>query len=109
LPSERLSVLQTLHDNGVKTFVSFEPVIDPRQALTLMKVSMPFVNTYKIGKINNYGGIDKKINWTDFLQQALDILRPAGKAIYIKHDLRQAAPSIKLYGNEVLPDEHNVS
>ena len=106
-PAERLDTLRVLHETGIRTFASFEPVIIPEQSLNLMRKGIEFIDVYKVGKINNFQGIDKKINWKDFLQKTLDILRNAGKQIYIKHDLRMAAPNIKLYGNEVLPDEHN--
>lgn len=108
LPKERLEVLKVLHDEGIKTFASFEPVIIPQQSLNLMEQSLDFIDIYKVGKLNNYRGLDKCIDWTDFLIKTLEILRPAGKQIYIKHDLRQCAPSVRLYGNEVLPDEHCV-
>ena len=45
---------------------------------------------------------------TDFLEKTVELLRSNKKSFYIKHDLRLAAPSVKLYGNEVLSDEHNV-
>lgn len=106
-PQERLDVLKQLHENGTKTFASFEPVIIPAQSLNLIQQSLDYIDIYKIGKINNYQGLDKAIDWTAFLQSCLDILRPAGKQFYIKHDLRVAASSIRLYGNEVLSDEHN--
>lgn len=108
LPEERLEVLRILHDEGIKTFASFEPVIAPEQSLNLMRRSLDFVDVYKVGKLNNYKGLDKTINWTDFLEKTVDILRSAGKGFYIKHDLRICAPSVRLYGNECLPDEHNV-
>lgn len=109
MPAERLEVLRELHKNGVRTFASFEPVIIPEQSLNLMQQGLDCIDVYKVGKINNFRGIDKTIDWTAFLQQTIDILRTAGKEFYIKHDLRVAAPSVRLYGNEVLPDEHNVS
>lgn len=108
LPSERLEVLKTLHDAGIKTFASFEPVIKPDQSLTLMEVGLDCIDTYKVGKLNNYKGLDKKIDWADFLIKSLDILRGAQKRVYIKQDLRKAAPGVLLYGNEMSPDEHNV-
>jgi len=108
LPADRLFALEELQRAGVKTFASFEPVIKPYQSLRMMEQGLGFIDVYKVGKLNNYMGFDKGIDWTAFLQNTLDILRPAGKQIYIKHDLRLAAPSIRLYGNEVLPDEHNV-
>lgn len=106
--SERLEVLKILHDNGIRTFASFEPVIDPVQSLHLMEQSLDFVDVYKVGKLNNYRGLDKLVDWTDFLEKTVSLLRENKKSFYIKHDLRLAAPSVKLYGNEVLPDEHNV-
>ena len=106
-----MDVLKELHKKGIRTFASFEPVIDPEESLKLIKQTIKdnSVDTYKIGKLNNYMDIDKGIDWTDFLERCLAILRPTGKRIYIKYDLRQAASSIKLYGNEMLPDEHNVT
>lgn len=108
MPEERLEVLRTLHDNGIRTFASFEPVIIPEQSLNLMEQSLNFIDVYKIGKLNNYRGIDKLVDWTDFLEKTVDLLRGNGKSFYVKYDLRRAAPSVKLYGNEILPDEHNV-
>lgn len=110
-PAERLEALKILHDNGIRTFASFEPVIEPAESLKLIEQTLKdnSVDTYKIGKLNNYLGLDKKIDWTKFLQDCLDLLRPSGKRIYIKYDLRQAASEIKLYGNEILPDEHNIA
>lgn len=108
LPAERLSTLKTLHDEGIRTFASFEPVIDPEQSLNLMRKSLDFVDIYKVGKINRFKGLDKTIDWTDFLSRAVDILRDAGKPFYVKQDLRQAAPSVKLFGSEVMADDMNV-
>jgi len=109
MPDDRLETLKTLHDEGIRTFASFEPVINPVQSLNLIRKSLEFIDVYKIGKINNFQGLDKTIEWKEFLLEALNILRPAGKQVYIKHDLRKAAADVKLYENEVLPDEHNVT
>ena len=106
-PEERLETLRILHDNGIRTFASFEPVIIPEQSLHLMEQGLDCIDVYKVGKLNNYMGLDKKIDWTDFLEKTVALLRANKKAFYVKYDLRQAAPSVKLYGNEVLADEHN--
>lgn len=108
-PDERNEALQILFKNNIKTWASFEPVVIPEQSLNMIEMSIPFVDVYKIGKINNFGGIDKKIDWVDFLTKSIDILREHEKPFYIKKDLRVAAPSVKLYGNEVLQDEYNLS
>jgi len=99
-PADRLDALKTLHENGVTTWASFEPVIEPEESLALMRATLDFVDIYKVGKLNNYKGIDKKIDWTAFLKSALSILRPAGKRIYVKNDLAQNAPSVVLSKQE---------
>lgn len=107
LPEERLDVLRILHDEGIKTFASFEPVIKPEQSLALMEAGLDCIDTYKVGKLNNYKGLDKAINWTKFLVNTLEILR-GKKNLYIKQDLRKAAPGVFLLEDEIVPDKYNV-
>lgn len=111
LPIERLEMLKTLHDAGVPTFVSMEPVIDAEESLKLIRATLEddSVDIYKIGKLNNYRGLDKLVDWEDFLTRALEMIRPAKKRVYVKADLRRAAPGVMLYGNEVLMDDFFVS
>jgi DNA repair photolyase len=101
LPLDRLETLAHLHQEGIKTWASFEPVIDPVQSLELIKMTLPYIDTYKIGKVNNYNGRDEIINWKAFLERSLVILRPAQKQVYIKYDLRQSAPDVVLASTEV--------
>ncbi|MDR3293702.1 MAG: hypothetical protein LBT20_06365, partial [Clostridiales bacterium] len=107
-PNERLSVLKILHDDGIKTFASFEPVIEPAETIALMKETLRLdcVDTYLIGKLNNYMGMDKRVDWSNFLRDCLALLRPTGKAIYIKESLREAASDVKLTAVEQTPDKH---
>lgn len=109
MPAERLETLKVLKENNIITWASFEPVIDPEQSIEMIKNSLNYVNLYKIGKINNYKGLDKKINWNVFLQEVVEILRKNNKPFYVKYDLRQSANIIKLYGNECLMDEFLVN
>ena len=101
LPLERIETLKILKENNIKTWASFEPVIKPEQSLELIKITQNYVDAYKIGKINNYNGLDKNINWSEFLNKAITILRTGEWPFYIKKDLRNVAPEVKLYGNEV--------
>lgn len=103
-PFERIETLKKLKESDVYTWASFEPVIDPWQSINMMVKALPYVDHYKIGKINNYKGIDKNIDWAAFLNSTVEILR-GQKPFYIKQDLRRAAPGIQLFGNEVFPDE----
>ena len=87
LPEKRLNVLKTLHDNGIRTWSSFEPVIIPSQSLELMEKTLDFVDEYKIGKINHNIEIEKKIDWNDFLEKTVHLMRVNKKSFYIKDDL----------------------
>lgn len=105
-PDQRIEGLKILHKNGIKTFASFEPVIKPEQSLRLINKTLDIVDLYKIGKINNYKGIDKQIDWTDFLEKAVQMLRSSGKQFYIKKDLRDAAPLVNLRNIEIEQDKN---
>ena len=109
-PYERVDTLNRLHDAGIRTFASFEPVIDPKQSLNLMRVTAEesCVDVYKVGKLNNYNGLDKQTDWTDFLGKAVEILRGHGREFYVKEDLRRCAPTIELFGDETVADAHTV-
>lgn len=108
VPEHRYEMLREFHNAGIKTWASFEPVIDPSESLKAITKSLPFVDEYKIGKINKFESMDKTIDWKAFLKEVVFILRGNDKPFYIKYDLRQAAPYVKLYGNEVLEDEFNL-
>jgi len=109
LPLERLAMLLYMQGCRVATFASFEPVVDPAQTLYLIERTIEdnSVDTYKIGKLNHHPGAEG-VDWEAFLGQALEILRKYKKRIYIKQSLRQAAPGVRLFGNECLSDEHCV-
>jgi DNA repair photolyase len=107
LPQDRFDTLKKFHEQGVKTWASFEPVIDPVQSLKVIKRVVGYVDEFRLGKINQFEGLDKKINWSDdFLKPALEILRKAGKQIYVKHDLRKASPLVELSDDEVNCDNY---
>ena len=106
LPEERLETLKTLREAGIRTFASFEPVIEPAESLRIMERTLQddSVVHYKVGKLNNYKGLDKNHDWQGFLREALALLRPAGKQIYIKKCLRELAPDIALTEDEIDPE-----
>jgi len=109
LPGSRIMTLKTLHENGIKTWASFEPVIEPEESLKMIKATLRYCDEYKVGKLNNFGGLDKKIDWTAFLKEAVSILRASKKRFYIKKDLREAAPSIELSELETTADLHCIT
>jgi len=108
-PENRIVALEVLHKHGVKTWASFEPVIEPAESLEMIRKTLYCCDEYKIGKLNNYNKLDKDIDWTAFLEEAVSILRAADKEFYIKKDLRNAAPSIELTEREITADAHCVT
>lgn len=105
LPEDRLAMLRLFTAAGIRTWASFEPVVDPDQSLRMIRASLDVVGEYRLGKLNHYKGLDAGIDWAAYLSQAVALLREKGKSFYVKQDLREAAPSVRLYGNEVLMDE----
>jgi len=85
LPEERLLMLKGMHQEGVKTWVSIEPVMIPRQSLDMIQRSLEWVDHYKVGKLNH---VKNTTDWPRFLFEAVKILRAAGKPFYVKEDLR---------------------
>lgn len=110
LPQERLETLKILHENGIKTFASFEPTIEPEESLKLIKFTLEnnSVDHYKIGKINNFGSADKWQDWKKYLSDCISLLRPTKKQVYYKYCLRKLAPEIELTDAEKNPDEYVV-
>lgn len=110
LPNERLETLKILHENNIKTFASFEPTIEPEESLKLIRATLNdnSVDHYKIGKINNYKSADKWQDWSKYLQDCVELLRPSGKQVYYKFCLRKLAPNIQLTKEEKNPDEYIV-
>lgn len=98
--SDRLAALESMHDAGIKTFASIEPVINPVESLRVIAASLPFVDQYKIGKLNHNKEIESKIDWPKFLSDSLSLVREYGKEVYVKEDLRIAAPNVVLSKNE---------
>ena len=88
-PQERLAVLDQLHGQGVQTWASIEPVIDPVESLAMIRASVACVDAYKVGKLNHAAS---KTDWRSFGMAAVDLIRAAGKRVYVKADLRPFMP-----------------
>jgi len=87
LPKERFEILKIMHDNGIKTWASMEPVIYPDQSLEIMELTSNYIDAYKIGKLNHFKKHEEKFDWTKFLTDSVNIMRKNNKEFYIKKDL----------------------
>jgi len=86
--NDRLDILKKAHKAGIFTWVSLEPVINPKQALIVIKTAYKYVNFWKVGKLNHMKEYECKVNWTNFLVDAEGILKKYNAKYYIKNDLR---------------------
>ncbi len=76
---------------GIKTWISFEPVVRPRMVIDLLRAvpSTPaslFVDKVMIGKLNHR---TLKIDWAEFGRRAESVCRELGIDYYIKESLRK--------------------
>lgn len=85
---DRIRTLQEAHEKGIPTWVSLEPVIDPEQALKVIQALHPFVDFWKVGKLNHMKEVEKTVNWEHFGREAIRILDEVGAKYYIKKDLQ---------------------
>jgi hypothetical protein len=101
LPSDRIDALRILHERGIKTWASIEPVIDAAEALAVIKASLPYVDAYKVGKLNHRKSVT---DWRAFGSAAVDMIRSADRSLYIKDDLRAFLPAGFLTPAECNPE-----
>jgi len=102
--AERLDVLRELHAAGVPTWASFEPVIRPDASLALLREAVHVCDLVKIGKVNDWQGADKGIDWRAFLDAAVAICEAARCRHYIKTDLWADAGRPAIDQTHRLPD-----
>jgi DNA repair photolyase len=89
--NDRLAILKRAHKAGIFTWVSLEPVIDPVQAIDLIRKAHNYVQFWKVGKLNHMKEYERTVNWGKFLYDAEELLMKYNAKYYIKNDLRAFA------------------
>ena len=87
LPQDRIDLIRTAHSQGIKTWISFEPVLNPESVYSLIKITHEFTDLYKIGKLN-YHPLAKQIDWVRFRETVKEQLTKLNKPFIIKKDLQ---------------------
>jgi len=86
--SERIATLHGAKRDGIPTWASLEPVIDPAQSLEIIRMTHDVVDLFKVGKLN-YHPLARRINWKKFAQDAIKTLKQYNCQYYLKQDLRE--------------------
>lgn len=92
LPSNRIATLRLFHEHGIFTWVSLEPTLDIEASLQIVKETHPFVDLYKIGRVN-YLPMTKTTDWRDYTLRMIDLCKRLEVKHYIKKDLQQYLPA----------------
>jgi DNA repair photolyase len=82
---DRLEALAALHDAGVRTWASLEPVVIEDQSLQLIDLARLFVDEFRVGKLNH---LTTNVYWRGFGEKAVAQVRGYRKKLYVKNDLR---------------------
>lgn len=106
LPADRLEALAELHRAGVRTWASIEPVLEAAESLAAIKASLAHVDEYAVGKLNHQ---ESQEDLAAFARQAVELIRGAGRGLYVKAALRPYLPVGYLTPAERDPDALVVS
>ena len=82
---ERITNLYLADGMGIKTWVSFEPVLSTGAIISAIKDHFIVMDRVKIGKLNYH---PSDINWAQFGREAEALCRELGVDYYIKDSLR---------------------
>lgn len=89
-PLVRLLKLEDAKQRGIKTWVSFEPVIDADAVIHCIVSYFDLFDMIKIGKLNYH---PSSIKWREFGQTVESVCRETGVPYYIKDSLRREMQS----------------
>ena len=85
VPALHMPQLDMAHGKGIKTWISFEPVLNEEAVLGAIEKWASVVDKVKIGKLNYH---PSNINWKRFGAEAEALCREMGIDYYIKDSLR---------------------
>lgn len=82
----RIADLMQAHKCGIKTWVSFEPVVNAGNVFAYLRRIAPFIDKVKIGKLNYYPSV---IDWAEFGRIIEKECQTLALDYYIKDSLRE--------------------
>lgn len=97
IPRSRILSLEMAKSRGIQTWVSLEPVIDPKESLEIIRQTHHIVDIYKIGKLNYQ---QTQINWRKFAGEAIELCREYQTNYFIKTDLFQYLDGVPFYNTD---------
>ena len=90
--ADRIEAIRQAHAAGIPTWVSVEPIIDPKQALELIRSLADMVDEWRIGKLNHHP-LAKQIDWARWAPELLAAAQASNAAYLIKEALASYLPA----------------
>jgi len=82
----------------IETHVNLEPVIDPDEALEVVRHTHEHTDVYKVGPLNHFGR--PQFDLRDFGVRFIHLMERLGKRYYIKTDLAKHLEGIEYHNTE---------
>ena len=82
----------------IETHVSLEPVIDPDEAIGVVRYTHEYTDVYKVGPLNHFGR--PQFDLRDFGVRFIHLMERFGKRYYIKTDLAKHLEGIEYHNTE---------
>ena len=84
---DRVIALWNAHNEGIYTWVSVEPVIEPQEALNAIRWVTKATDEFRVGKINHCKELEQRVDWQKFTDEAYELLLQTGRAFMFKDSL----------------------
>jgi DNA repair photolyase len=86
----RVDSLYIAHKEGIYTWLSVEPVIDPYDVVFMLRdmLAKGYVDEFRVGKINHDSLLERAVHWQSFTDEAYDLLLKSGKKFMFKESLK---------------------
>ena len=97
LPDNRLLAIIEAAQRGITTWVSLEPVIEPADSLRWIELTVPYIDHFKIGKLNHR---KSETDWWAFGISAIELCLKYGVPYYIKADLAKYLDGIEFHNRD---------
>jgi DNA repair photolyase len=89
---DRINAIVEAKKQGIPTWISLEPVIDPQEALDVVSSLHDIVDFWTVGKINHNTELERGINWLEFRENIIELFDNKGSQYYIKKSLSELMP-----------------
>lgn len=106
--AERVQAIRRIHDMGILTFASIEPIIDSEYSMLCILDTLGFCDLYKIGLMSGKRDYDKT-ELRYFIDNANGFIGEAGAKVYWKDSIRKfVGEDYFCFTPAIVDDDYNI-